>query len=368
MVEVTSDYHGKLPTLPLLGAFFSGELPQSQIVCLRGNVEGPLGYIFNTSLAFERDKSQPEVSWFSGVAISAGHWALSNLDQPTLKRVFELQQPTVSHQDVFDDSVCIAVLRRTESARCDLLQFEQIDHQLFSLGFVRGSAKTQTNPQNFAEAVEEQIDCTGNVDLSILPINTKHLRFISETFTQHIPLNHNPLMHFFFYYQLIELMLEEISAQKIAESVDRLINSKSSSIRTRVRDEAQKLQAALKEASNINNLFSIAGPQRADLEDLKTTISKAIDPEEKIKDNSIADHLYLLRNLLFHNYRGPESISSIKLSGINSALRRIIPKLISSIFVENLHRNNRDARETPTISSIYDLNFPHLCSQTKDLD
>lgn len=359
VVNIKSNYSAAFQDIQLLGAFLYGDLPQSQIINLRTGKSSPIGYIFNLSKAFERDSTQPEVRWFNGVAISAAFWALSNLHQSTLKQIYERGQPEISHQEIFIDSACIAVFKKVESAVIGLNSFEQIDHQIYSLGFERKWRGDEEISKPHVTGPDHH-PANRNVLLNIIPIQTKRLRFISDTFTRHIPSSDHPLMQFFFYYQLIELMLEEISAQRIAESYDRLMNSRGSTSFTQVRDEAQRLQTAMKEASNVNQLFSITGLGVNEMAKLKALLIAALDPTNTLQGNSLADYIYQLRNQLFHNYRESESTAEQHLDNINSELRQIIPDLLSSIFVKNSHQNIRGVRDTLALSSVFELNFVHL--------
>lgn len=357
-VYVLSSYAGtNLPLFPLIGGLYSNdELPESKVVTIRIGDSPPLGYLLPLSGAFNDDAGLGDNNWYRQAAVAASSWALQFVNAQAFRSALQRSATETPYEELFGGANCVLILNQTETRKLDIVSVEQVDHQLFSLGFRRVDTSTvvSSKPGRYSVA---RLRATGK-DLKTLPLpaSTKHSAFLSDVFHTHIPKTELPIARFFFFYQIVEALMEEISAQQVSESLSRLTSLRGDWNSVAVRDEAKLLQRAFKEDSKLNHLFGLIHQGSPEFIELKELIATALASLHSSSTN-VSESFYELRNQIFHNFRGAADRIDRHLGHINELLEVIIPDLVTAVHVRKSHMMMPTSRHVEAISDVFESNI-----------
>jgi len=141
------------------------------------------------------------------------------------------------------------------------------------------------------------------VRMNIRPMSMffRNLLFIRTLFSDLLAFESNPLLRFFYLYQIVELLLEQVFKKEQGILVNNLISSCNDTEKTK--DILDKISQYSSEKRRLNLLmrsYIRCTPNQAELQTACKTFLSANDKEHA---EDVSASLYKVRNILFHQYR-----------------------------------------------------------------
>ncbi len=335
-IYVNSPFSGiHLPNIEILGSFYSNSNhTEAQVITARVEKSDPFGYLMRATTAFSKEAGYSDKKWFQKAALLTGYWALQFIDINQLPD----NQNQFDAEELFSDSTSVLILDRTIALNYKIEQTKQLDAQLFSLGFIRIKLPNawKWTPGKYAS----QRLCSTlekNLNFFVVPHQSTHQNFLDEVFTNFIPQASLPLVRFFYFYQIIELLIEEIADASINASLARLAEHKSNHNSSLFRKEALQLQSTFKEGVRLNTLFSLSQSFPQEFSILKEACNRSLMSIGASPGDNVSALLYDIRNQIFHNYRFSGASLEQSLPEINELLEVIIPDLLIAVLAQRKH-------------------------------
>jgi hypothetical protein len=318
----------------LLGCFYANSKHnEAQVLTLRVEKSTPFGYLMRATTAFSKEAGYADQRWFQIAAVLTGYWALQFVDISRLP----ITEDRLNAENLFNDSVSALILNQEVALQCGIEHQRQIDAHLFSLGFMRVEYPdaSEWTPGTHATNRLEKLD--KNLNLLAIPLQTAHQKFLDQIFTKFIPESTLPLARFFYFYQIIELLMEEIADASIDASLARLTEYKKNHNASLFRKEAQYLQSTFKEGARLNTLFALPSNLPQEFSLLKEACAKTLRSIGAASGINTAELLYDVRNQIFHNYRFAGAAFEDSLPDINELLEVVIPDLLIEVLFKRSH-------------------------------
>lgn len=142
----------------------------------------------------------------------------------------------------------------------------------------------------------------------------------------------NPVLQFFYLYQVIELLMEKIFSIE-QDSIISKINQARGEV-SKVKEAMDDLSECISEKKRINSIvekYCRPSPSLSELIRSCRDLNLALGVKE---GDTLAKSLYPLRNLVFHNYRAFPEQSLDSLGHINSLLFEAVPRILESFKTE----------------------------------
>ncbi len=336
-VQIDSPFRLENPDpINALGCFYSNHShSESAVITLR--LDGkPVGYLFRLSAAFSGAVGLEQEKWFRHAAIWAPLWALQFVDHDTLAAL--QVQPNATIDQLFKQDCSIAFLTANVAAKNHISDFAQLDAQLSQFGFRR------VDPRQFAEAWKPGVLARArfaqqqtSIHLKAIPGTVRRKEFLDTIFSSLVPASEIPVVRFFFYYQAIECLLEELADAYIDEKVRQINSYREARNQTAFRQATRDLQQILAESTLIERLFHLPGLAIPELDLLDERCRHLMSKIGHKVDGSVAAALYAVRNQLFHNFRLGGAALAADLVAVNETLEVILPDMLLAVLADELH-------------------------------
>lgn len=176
-------------------------------------------------------------------------------------------------------------------------------------------------------AAQERFRCVG-AKVKLMPLSSSFGfgDFITQVLGELVPTATTELLHFFFYYQIIEGLLENVFAIHQAEILTEIMQHKENAVR--IHPLIEKLIECSSEKKKITLLFSQYTGLEAELEVLRIACNDLILDFGGVEQQSSSKALYEVRNLIFHNLRKSSRTAMPKLRPVIDELQIAIPELL----------------------------------------
>jgi hypothetical protein len=332
---VSSPFTGTtISNLAILGCFYTNSKHnESEILTLRVDKSSPLGYLMRASTAFSKEAGYEDQKWFQTAAVLTGYWALQHVDISQISTT----EDHLNVDELFKDFVSIMILDQENALKYGIEHPSQIDAHLFTLGFMR-AGRTLEKPWTPGKHSASRLKTLGNnLNLLALPHKNIHQPFLNKFFTNFILESTFPLARFFYFYQVIELLMDEMADSSFDASLSRLAEHKENRNSALFRKEAQQLQSTFKEGSRLKALFALPTNLPQEFPLLNDACTKTLKSIGYNLGNNTADLLYDVRNQIFHNYRFSGEAFEQSLPEINELLEVVIPDLLIEVLSKRSH-------------------------------
>jgi hypothetical protein len=337
-LTVDSPFKGiQVSSLETIGGFFeNSEHNESVVLTLRKEDSPPIGYLMRLSAAFSRDAGFDEI-WFKRAAILTALWALQFSPASTLVSLAQ-QGGEVSIDQLFPVPISVLVLSKSEASSHGLKYINQLYPQLFALGFTPHLQTESTQLWMPGLHAQARLQSNGSsLKLHPIPRETRRFDFLSQAFSDFIPSTPLPLVRFFYYYQLIELLIDELSTDAVGDQLARLISYRDSGNLSTFRQGVQNLQKLFVESHLVKRLLQLPGVSIPEISSLEGCCNKWLTTLGHATTVSAAEGVYAIRHQLFHNFRYSGATLTNGLSEINALLEVVVPDLLKAVLVEKRH-------------------------------
>ncbi|WP_417454406.1 hypothetical protein [Kiloniella sp.] len=164
----------------------------------------------------------------------------------------------------------------------------------------------------------------------ITPIseNIQNYQLVSELLNSSFAYEKNSFFQFFFLYQIIELLMDDIFQNQQNALVDKLIEIRSDS--GKVKDVLENINKSVKEKKRLSLLIDDYTTTKSELEALKENCNQLLRHLDREPGKEFHEYLYPIRNFIFHQYRDFPEIARTNLDHVVKELIDIIPGLLST--------------------------------------
>lgn len=334
----------------LIGSIYSNDShAEAKVLTLRGADRKVAGYLMRGSAAFSSESGFGDEEWFRNASVMAANWLLQFVDLD--RAIFERDEIT-NIDSLIPDSISILIVDLDRASASKLVECPQLDAQLFSYGFRRTEDLYCKAWEPGVHASKRLDELDKNLLLRPFPQLAPHRQFIEKAYSAYLPDSTLPLVRFFYFYQLIELLMEEIAEEALSSSLNILSRLKAINNSSAFRQEVGNLQRIFKEDDRIRKLFSLPRTPPAEFSLLSETCSRTLQSIGAPSAASPAEGVYQIRNQIFHNYRVAGAAFEQHLPEINALLEVVAAELIDATLIEQRHRA-QDADLSATACDVY---------------
>ncbi len=232
----------------------------------------------------------------------------------------------VNISDFYDDELSVLILHKPSIATNVGSACAEILPNLHQYGFIPLGAQASTPMEVGKVAINMFANSGKKFCLSPISRDVKFEDFTNQVFRQLLPSASTPLLRFFIYYQLVETLLARIFNDRQSETIMMMVPVKDNPLK--IHPLIKKLQEDATEKRRMNLLFNnycSAGASMGDLLSASNEFLKESGAEEK---GTIADALYEVRNIIFHDLRGiPEKAMSLLMEVVDQ-MGYAVPELL----------------------------------------
>ncbi|HCT41025.1 MAG TPA: hypothetical protein DF427_07615 [Moraxellaceae bacterium] len=142
----------------------------------------------------------------------------------------------------------------------------------------------------------------------------------------------NPVMKFFYLYQIVELLIERIFAleqRRVAQYIAAAIDDSA-----KVKDAIERVQSNLAEKKRLSVLVERYSKVGSDLTDLRIVCNDLLVALGMEQHPGFESYFYSIRNFIFHQYRNFPDPHLSKLDRVSEEFLKILPSMLSR-FVAN---------------------------------
>jgi len=163
--------------------------------------------------------------------------------------------------------------------------------------------------------------------IRLLPLTgrQKHLPFIEHVFRSRIPRTADDLLRFLLYYQIIEILLEEVYVHQQASIIPMMMLNRYNP--ALIRPLTDTLVKANKEAHRFALLINYSNVE-AILSDLKRSCNEVLRGFGCDEQTACSDAFYQTRNMLFHNLRSMSFGMHSQIHAVVEELEVAIPSIL----------------------------------------
>jgi hypothetical protein len=140
----------------------------------------------------------------------------------------------------------------------------------------------------------------GNLNLFSVSSDVQNLNFINNVFSNLLPYEKNPLLIFFYQYQIIELFIGQVFEDEQTFLIQKLIAAAQDSIETK--KVLKKISDLTSEAKRIKLLFNDYVDYGLDRNPLLVACNNYLVSMGHDAETLMQESLYLVRNRIFHRY------------------------------------------------------------------
>jgi hypothetical protein len=125
--------------------------------------------------------------------------------------------------------------------------------------------------------------------------------FLIKVLTELEPYESHPAFRFFLFYQIVELLLQHIYSEDLAEFRNEFAAPQNDNS-IAMKELVESLREAMSEKNRLRRLLEANADMAQDFEDLRLFCARLCDPLGYPSESSPAHALYRVRNLLFHSF------------------------------------------------------------------
>ncbi|WP_152666906.1 hypothetical protein [Arthrobacter sp. YC-RL1] len=150
--------------------------------------------------------------------------------------------------------------------------------------------------------------------IKIRPVSKKfaETHVVSKLLTSAVAYNKNPILKFFFLYQIIELLIEQVYRLEVESILGEISVSTDARDSANYRKYIRKLQEVSKENIRIGKLINKYVEDNVDIKPLGEACNNFLESVNIEQGDTLDSHFYMVRNFLFHQARDlPENASDL---------------------------------------------------------
>ena len=245
-----------------------------------------------------------------------------NLDRYLLSRETG-GEASVNISDLFHDDVCLLIISRETLQNPETFDVAELIPSLVSYGYVELPG---ANPHGLSWAgchkVEDKI--------RVRPISAEisNPKMIASLLGRALSQEGEPLLRFFYIYQIVELLMESVFGAEQLAVVDELVSA--STDISRAKQALERMQSIASEKKRINLLIDNYSRIKAELDDLRLLCNNLLRELELKEGSEFHEYFYSVRNAVFHGSRDRVLTKEEMVFPIVEEFLRILPRMLSN--------------------------------------
>jgi hypothetical protein len=203
---------------------------------------------------------------------------------------------TITLADFFPDCVAVLIVSLQQLPNGEPFHICDWVPALSVHGYVPLSPRDPTNLSWSGSKPED-------VRMNLHPVSPlfRGFPFINTVFSDLVAFEANPFLRFFYMYQVVELVIEEIFKKEQRALLEKLTTTLDDTIKTKeVLEDAREIASEKRRLKILVNNYVGTLP---DCINLRTLCNNFLQGNSKDQGEDVCDSLYRVRNILFHQYR-----------------------------------------------------------------
>ena len=305
---------------------WSSALPEAQVIRLVTEEEKTVGWLCTVSALTSTSHEHSESVYFRAAAGHAMQLILE--DEAVQHTLLEHDRPSI---DVFPSGACVLIAKKDlvpeEISRAPDKLLSILHRHTFS-SYAFGKRKMRTAGKHAVANLLNNGQGIKKLKLKTVSDDVPFLNFVNTLLSEPLSEEQDSAYTFFLYYQIIELLMEEVQRHKTLEFAKSLQNSAEDT--TRLYELTQKLKDNTSELGRIvalvNSFTTVSSKELEGLKNECLTLLRKLDRGGEI--NECGHSLYAVRNMLVHNMRRLSIEALAVMPLINEYLEVIVPHML----------------------------------------
>jgi hypothetical protein len=305
---------------------WSSVLPESQVIRLVTTEDKTAGWLCTVSALTSNAHQYFESVFFRA---AAGHAMQLLLEDDAVQKVLSKRDsPSI---DVFPSGACVLIAKRdlipNEISSAPERLLPLLHRHTFS-PYKFGKEKQRTAGKFATANLTTDGQGIKKLKLKLISDEVPFPDFVNTVLSEPLSQEQDPAYTFFLYYQIIELLMEEVQKYKTLKFAADLQNSANDT--TKLYELTQELKDHTSELGRIVSLVhSFTKVPAEELEGLKTECLNLLRKLDRIGKISECGHsLYAVRNMLVHNMRRLSAEALTVMPLINEYLEVVVPHML----------------------------------------
>ncbi len=308
-------------------------LPESQVIRLVNEEDKAVGWLCTVSAL---TSTAHEFVTSPHFRAGAGHAMQVLLENEAVQTALKKEaRPTI---DIFPSGACIFIAKKnliSADMSSDPHKILALLHRYGFSQYTFGEKNNRTAGKFATQNLKRDGKEIRKLKLQITSDAVPFLNFVNNLLLEPLSKNQDAAYTFFLYYQIIELLMEEVQRQKTLQFAKNLIESAEDSTKLyalmqNIKDhtsERGRIVALLNEYTNV---------EHHELDGLKNECLNFLSKlQHKESNNECGSALYNVRNMLIHNMRRISSDAHATMPLINEYLEIVVPKMLLTFTTAN---------------------------------
>lgn len=169
------------------------------------------------------------------------------------------------------------------------------------------------------------------IKLSFAETSTIKNPFITQLYTNFFKVKSDPTLEFFYSYQIIEYLISEKFKSLLVDLKRELVLGDTDINIVKARKIINKFTDGVKEEARLRKVLQDCSIPQDETQQIRDIFKKFLKKFGNDDVNDLAEELYLIRNLLFHNFERVQPLANLSdLSEIAEAAFRLSTLLLAS--------------------------------------
>lgn len=282
-----------------------------------------IGWLFPIQALSSNEHDYANDVHFLNYARIGGFKALNEIDFKSHFNLMPVNDDNVGFNDIFHDSTCLLIINKDDAKDFDSDILNAILPELFCYGFVKLG---KSDP----DGIKIPNIKSASKELKLKPVSSQlqGCGLVGDLLSRMIAFEDKSISKFFFCYQIVELLIDNIYRIEQENIIESLIESREDS--GKAKESIDKLQDCMREKKRLTLLIEKYTDVKRDLHSLKSNCNDLLEMLGKSEGNNFQDYFYMIRNFTFHQYRDFPEEGSYLLNDIADDFLAIMPDLLSS--------------------------------------
>ena len=230
----------------------------------------------------------------------------------------------INLNDFFHDATVVLVICKSTLEKGTSFDLANWLPSFFSLGYTQ---LLERSPCDLFYKIEN-VPVEKRVNVQQTSSILKNEKFIEFVFSERLPYEKNPLLCFFYLYQIVELLIEKIFQAEQKKLVDELVKVTGDSFKTK--EVLEKYKDCISEKKRLDLLVTNYVDNMPSEDDLKKSCNNFLKSAGVDDGGRLSQYFYPVRNILFHNFHNsPPNIDSL----LSEIIQSLIPFLCDLLIV-----------------------------------
>lgn len=271
------------------------DVKESEIFQVHNDSGVRIGWCIPVISLASDDHEYAEDQHFLRYAYAAVVHSLNKADKDIYQKSLSASYEEISMTDIFDESTVLLILSKTNLDNGSF-EFDRFSPALFKYGYTKLQSRNPNEIEYFAEAPN-----TKKLTIKSTSTDILNYQLISELLNFSVAYEKNAAFKFFYLYQILELLIENIYQNEQKIIINDLVSAQGDTGKTK--DVLDRLQAFISEKSRIQKLENSYMSQHVNIDQLKSFCNQFLVLIGRKPGTTLATCLYPIRNFIFHQYR-----------------------------------------------------------------